>query len=532
MKQPRDSADGKSNLQSWIIAAIGLITTFAIWHLRYNFPFDDSFITFRYAEHLAHGAGLVWNIGGAHTEGYTNFFYVLLIAPSFWFGIDTLLWAQILNLFAYILSAVWIYRITLDAIGNETRRTFNFIPIVLAVAFLLTPLVWMNALSAMETTFFGCLLLASVYFFSRNIRLSFLFAVAAALTRPEGTILGVILAVQYFRQTAGKDRWKNPLIYFALPLAVYHVWRITYFGSLLPNSFLIKVVNPNAAGGTLFHGRAYVLMFLSSTMAIGLASLLAFRSFRDSTSVRVMLLWTLAVLGFYMMPEAIMGLFDRFLYSAEVFLFVLAGVGLSNFAKERKLWVPIALMLLLLALHTERSFHAPRALEGRSSTVETYRRYSKVAEILKTIPDHEQVSFGFADAGMIPFFSGLKHLDLVGLNDNEIARAKSVDALLSTIAKDSLDMIFVPLDLPGPEDDSCRHIFRAGHGLIGSHYLELVRDRRFADYRTIVLIHSWTYDIAVMENIHSRHARAIEAAFEVARKKEGELLLPPSYCSD
>src|SRR3989442_1472314 len=40
---------------------------------------DDSFISFRYARHLAAGRGLVWN-PGERVEGYTNFLWVILMA--------------------------------------------------------------------------------------------------------------------------------------------------------------------------------------------------------------------------------------------------------------------------------------------------------------------------------------------------------------------------------------------------------------------------------------------------------------------
>ena len=48
---------------------------------RYYFLSDDSFISFRYARHLAEGHGLVWN-SGERIEGYTNFLWVLFMAGA------------------------------------------------------------------------------------------------------------------------------------------------------------------------------------------------------------------------------------------------------------------------------------------------------------------------------------------------------------------------------------------------------------------------------------------------------------------
>src|SRR5262245_2787031 len=41
---------------------------------------DDAYISMRYARHLVDGHGLVWNVGEAPIEGFTNFLWVLWIS--------------------------------------------------------------------------------------------------------------------------------------------------------------------------------------------------------------------------------------------------------------------------------------------------------------------------------------------------------------------------------------------------------------------------------------------------------------------
>ena len=48
--------------------------------VRYHFLDDDQMISMRYARNLAEGHGLVWNPGGEHVEGYTNFGWTLVMA--------------------------------------------------------------------------------------------------------------------------------------------------------------------------------------------------------------------------------------------------------------------------------------------------------------------------------------------------------------------------------------------------------------------------------------------------------------------
>ena len=53
----------------------------------YKFLGDDCYISFRYAEHLAKGYGLVWNVG-EYVEGYTHLSWVLLLALGIKLGVS------------------------------------------------------------------------------------------------------------------------------------------------------------------------------------------------------------------------------------------------------------------------------------------------------------------------------------------------------------------------------------------------------------------------------------------------------------
>ena len=68
------------------LLALCVLAAFAANVERQAFLGDDSFISFRYAKHLAEGQGLVWNPGD-RVEGYTNFLWVLLMAAGLSVGI-------------------------------------------------------------------------------------------------------------------------------------------------------------------------------------------------------------------------------------------------------------------------------------------------------------------------------------------------------------------------------------------------------------------------------------------------------------
>src|SRR5690349_12456344 len=56
------------------------------WAFRLR-GFDDPFITYRYAEHVARGAGFVYNLG-SRVLSTTTPFYTMLLAPVSWMRLD------------------------------------------------------------------------------------------------------------------------------------------------------------------------------------------------------------------------------------------------------------------------------------------------------------------------------------------------------------------------------------------------------------------------------------------------------------
>src|SRR5262249_56971980 len=69
------------------IATIALVTALAIVGIVYlHFICDDAFISFRYADNLVHGRGLVFN-PGERVEGYTNFLWLMAAAGMIAIGV-------------------------------------------------------------------------------------------------------------------------------------------------------------------------------------------------------------------------------------------------------------------------------------------------------------------------------------------------------------------------------------------------------------------------------------------------------------
>ncbi|MCS6774610.1 MAG: hypothetical protein NZ693_10935 [Thermoflexales bacterium] len=64
--------------------------------LFHEFTIDDAYITFRYVKQWVAGNGLVFNIG-ERVEGYSNFLWIVLLAPLYALGVDLVLASKVLG---------------------------------------------------------------------------------------------------------------------------------------------------------------------------------------------------------------------------------------------------------------------------------------------------------------------------------------------------------------------------------------------------------------------------------------------------
>src|SRR5690349_4263604 len=81
----------------WAGVALGLGACAAMLLILENYigiymP-DDAYITYRYAENLATGHGLVFNAATAPVEGYSNLSWIIVLAGLARLGQDLTIWA-------------------------------------------------------------------------------------------------------------------------------------------------------------------------------------------------------------------------------------------------------------------------------------------------------------------------------------------------------------------------------------------------------------------------------------------------------
>jgi arabinofuranosyltransferase len=421
---------------------------------------DDAFISFRYAQNLVAGNGLVYNVG-ERVEGYTNFLWTMLAALALWLGGDIIFLAYLSGLIlglAILLLAYWLARRLIGPAWALAAALF--------VATSQSLLVYTLRGSGLETGLFTLLALAgSACAIQRSWRWCGLIFALATLTRPEGALLiGLTSLYIWFVGTAyttprsliGRIRDTLPmLIGYLLIVGPYFIWRATYYGDLLPNTFYAKTGGGlrQVERGLIYSG-AFALAFGGPLLLTCLAPLLSgWREYLQSWRGYLLLLvgaytaYIIAVGGDHF-PG------DRFFVPLVPWLALLLADGLAwVYARMRDRpriarLAPLALTLALLlysgnALYRGADFNS--IIKGDDESLGIWR------ELGWWLHDHGAPSESMAasGAGAVAYYSDHETIDLLGLNDKHIARIQSAAIGEGTAGHEKRDPAYV-LDVRRP----------------------------------------------------------------------------------
>ncbi len=245
-----------------IMSLIGSIALFLAHVALYKgFIVDDAFITFRYIQQWVHGNGLVYNVGD-RVEGYSNFLWIVLLAPLAHLGLDLVLAAKGVGLLLSLLTLLLVWRLSQNIEGPKVAAWFLAASGPFAA--------W--TMGGLETPLFTLLLLWSGFAFLREEEsgkgwLSGILWGLLALARPEGVIFALIAALfRLWRMRMHRSYMRADdlirLILFGSLVLPYFLWRWMYYGYPLPNTVYAKSLglHPRA----LLEGAIYLYKCLES----------------------------------------------------------------------------------------------------------------------------------------------------------------------------------------------------------------------------------------------------------------------------
>lgn len=427
------------NRTLWVDLLFSILLLASTLYYAFNFidfsipPFEDAAMIMRYAQHLAGGHGIVWNIGEAPVDGATDFLFMAASAALIKLGFTVGQAVRGIGFVSHLLTVLIIYW--------TNRRVHNGnIPFSFLSGLYLAAGSGLSYVSAYFGTPFFALAAASTWTLSlllmreQNPRwwLSFAFALSGLVTgliRPEGVILASLMLLAVIVMRGLKNSISIIVIFGAIFLflgGAYFLWRWDYFGYPLPNPFYKK-----GEGGWSWNTfEISMLNTLRLSLPVAFAFILGFRS---KETMKTTLVYLIPILGFaaaFGLVSNEMNFGARFQY-ATVPLALMSWIPLVRGFKlealnqvsvrERSVYV-VALIGLsvglvyyswfqtcFMALHQQRC-DAPYERDGR-------------LEMARMLADFRGKGYVMAvtEAGLLPYYSGWDAVDTWGLNDQHIA---------------------------------------------------------------------------------------------------------------
>lgn len=424
--------DSLKNLH--LIIVLAMVIALSHQALFLDWTCDDAFISYRYAENLSHGQGLVFNTG-ERVEGFSNFFWVVLLAFFNIFGISALWVSKILSLCFSLLLIGFIFK-TAYASGVGAAGSILCSFLVSSA----TSLAYFS-MSGLETVLYTLLLLLAVYL---NIKYKvtpkqktffLLYAVLllAAITRPEGILFLLVSTVYHLGQGLRQKKCKAFKAILPAPLLVLSVYagfilfRYVYYSDILPNTFYAKPLGTFVDAGY----NAFFVNF-SSGLTSGsffLIPLLLFIVNRRFLAQNLYPVLFCLIQALFMSYAGDWMAFGRFFFPIFPLAVVLTLTFLSTFPtssspirwKSRTSILCLVAWIFFAGLNGAQTI---KALENRDNYPYLVMNSAELTKVGKWLKDNftSDTTIALRRQGAIPYYSGMMSIDFLGLTNRKIAQ--------------------------------------------------------------------------------------------------------------
>ncbi|MEJ2720595.1 MAG: hypothetical protein P8181_05575 [bacterium] len=436
-----------------VIYLLGIICFLSYNGRHASFPLDDAWIHRVYARAFAAGHGFEYN-DGAQEAGATSPLWVIATAPAHWlepFGRRAVVFGVkgIAILFGVI--SILLFHAVAKHVTKSTATA-----VVAASLMALEPRLLFSSLSGMETPLLIALWMGGIYAFLKKkwLLAAVLFGLTP-VTRPESLVLLPICAAAGVVYAAGYPLWKKGLasLILALPFLLWAVFCKHTTGHWLPNTHYLKShpfqLTPKALADAwqVVSSDGFASLFIFLVGVIVCALYLIGR--RDVPTFGLMIVGPLVYLlgvagtrqifteGYYWTrwfdPGSLL-LTAAFALGYSVLLtgrFELSRLGASAARRVRVVVVAAAAVGLLVCVPAFTGSFKDR----RGHLITDSRAIDRInVEAGLWINEHTPpgATIGVNDAGAIRYFGNRHTIDLLGLNNQDIAfrRMSSLDALI------------------------------------------------------------------------------------------------------
>ncbi len=435
-------------------AVILIIMALFAHEMFFDFTSDDAFISFRYAGNFLQGHGLVYNVG-ERVEGYTNFLWVMLLSLFASLRLDVVFVSRFLGALTSAAILVVVFRFGRRYSSVMSHGLIAPLLLSLNAAFA----VW--SVSGMETALFTLVAILGIFGTVRErdrgnpYPFSSIWFALAALTRPEGVFLfaGNAFCPWFlgWREARGKAfaRWfLLSIATFGAVYVPYYVWRWSYYGFPLPNTFYAKT-----GGG--FHqylrGSFYVFKFVTTFGGFVLFLLPAAVMLRQRIPFWIKLLFfhCFLWLGYVVWVGGDGLVCSRFLVPILPMAYLLIQEGMGVLAERlgaaaakpklvgRLLVAGVVMGTLSPTVNVRRDPYTEVVKER-----EMVRNLAEIGRWLKNNAGPDAV-IATNVAGALPYYAGLRTIDMLGLNDLHIAHRKIIGMGRGSAGHEKKDVEYV-----------------------------------------------------------------------------------------
>ena len=226
---------GNRSPQIILILSIAIVSACFLLPNAVEFPMDDTYIHFVYAQNLVERGQLMYNVPGETGVGSTSLLWVGLLAGAYRLGQSFNLAAKALGLLSLILLGTNLFALLRPFLGEKLSLLTSLLVVLSG------NMIWFS-LSGMETMLF--LAIGVIGLRLHQQRRWALLGIALGLlilTRPEGTALAVAIGIMELR----RERKIKPeiLVVATLTVAISAPWffyLLMRTGELLPTSVVGK----------------------------------------------------------------------------------------------------------------------------------------------------------------------------------------------------------------------------------------------------------------------------------------------------
>ena len=419
-----------------LVIALSAAVTIALirWH---SLPAEDALMLLRYARHLRDGQGITWNVGERPVEGATDFLFLMMVTG--WMKLTHLapiVAGRSLLALAHVASVAWLY--------VASRRVFGTHPVIAAALsmYLATGPGLLHASNDFSPPAYGLLAMIAWTFACATVvegestgrTAGFAgFAILMGLMRPDGVLLAMFMTVALLFALRGRSKRivLTTLGVFAIVGGAYFMWRMHYFGDLLPNPFYKK------NGGHLHReslrlSLSAIFKMLLPAWPVFLAGLMVPRVRRPTVFALIPIalfgvIWVLLTpendvnmrfqyvalpVGLISVPMVLSGLWEQAKRNGWL------GARALRLAQVPMSWIGVSALALAVMIGTApfdfawwKALYSPDPVGSGN--------YDIASGLAPLAGKH--YTMAVTEAGVIPYFSGWRTIDTWGLNDRAVA---------------------------------------------------------------------------------------------------------------